>query len=363
MKETRRSTPSTAKQGQKNERSQFGLVHSNQWQDIVFPIETTPLTKLLATPFTIFDSGRSTALIGTWPDGEQGIFALQSAKYSLIPNQIFQNAADTVLGPEHNVLIRYSRKGDFQINLVLPEVIAFQEGNQKDLLQRQITILNSYTGKSQIHLQATELKRVMTQRVRVSYYRQVCTNGLMGWASEYFTMDEYLTYLVTGERPVDRRWKNSTVPQEYLKSETTLENVEERELSTLLKKSFTHRGLDTGAFYTFLCEFLTNAILLGKEQPDLTLSVFDAMSQKRVVDKEKAQELLIDASLPQKLAKAAIQQMEAEAIALETTPNAWLLYNGANHALFNQQSSIPLDERYSLDKKMFDAVNLAYLVN
>lgn len=356
-------TKSTANTPKKNDLSKMGLLQGGTWNDIVFPIETVPLSKMLSSNYTIFDSGRSTALVGTWPDGETGIFALQSAKYSLMPNKIFQQAATTVLGPDHSALIRYTRKGEFQINLVLPEVISFQQDNQKDLLQRQITILNSYTGKSQIHLQATELKRVLSQRVRISYFRQICTNGLMAWADEFFTLDEYFDFLATGEKSADRRWNATRNLDQYTQGQTSFEEYEEKEMTNLLRKSFSHRGLDETFFYEFLCEFLTSVVNMSKDRDSLTLSVFDAMSQKPVQDNEQAMKLLIDASLPQKLAKAAIERMEAEALQLETAPNAWLLYNGANHALFNQQSSIPLDGRYSMDKTMFDAVNTAYLLN
>ena len=268
-----------------------------------------------------------------------------------------------MLGPDHSALIRYTRKGEFQINLVLPEVITFQDENQKDLLQRQITILNSYTGKSQIHLQATELKRVLSQRVRISYFRQICTNGLMAWADEFFTLDEYFDFLATGEKSADRRWNSNRQLDQYTQGQTSFEEYEEKEMTNLLRKSFSHRGLEENFFYEFLCEFLTSVVNMSKDQESLTLSVFDAMSRKPVLDNETAQKILIDANLPRKLAKAAIERMEAEALQLETAPNAWLLYNGANHALFNQQSSIALDGRYSMDKIMFDAVNTAYLLN
>ena len=360
----------TSKQSKENEPSKLTLERTQNWKHIVFPVEPVPLKSLLNQELSIFDSGRSTAIVGQWPDGEKGIFAVQSAKYSLIPNRLFQTAADRVLGDDYQVLVRFSRKGDFQINLVLPERVEWHSTARiesdfapRDILQRQITILNSYTGKSQIHLQATELKQVLTQRVRISYYRQICTNGLMAWADEFLTMDEYFDYLATGKKPTERHFAFDRSLEGFTHDKTSIETYTTESTQQLLQKSFSHRGLEEKPFLEFLCQFLTETIAYGQQSNSLTLPVYQKMTQKRVDDTAKALDLLIDASLPKKLAMAALERMNEEAVALQVQPNAWLLYNGANHALFNQPSSVPLDVRYKLDARLFHTVNTAYLLN
>lgn len=61
MKKNR--TKDAANTPKKNDQSNVGLLQGGTWGDIVFPIETVPLSGLLSSNLTIFDPGRSTALV------------------------------------------------------------------------------------------------------------------------------------------------------------------------------------------------------------------------------------------------------------------------------------------------------------
>ena len=74
-----------------------------------------------------------------------------------------------------------------------------------DTLEKALIITNSYTGKSPFTIQGKVLStsrsittNEIAPRMRVSHYRLVCDNGLMGWADEFFNLDEYADWLEGG---------------------------------------------------------------------------------------------------------------------------------------------------------------------
>ena len=171
------------------------LLTTSSWDTICFPVQSVPVDSVLDETYRMIPNDRQRLIVGTMPDDKRHIFAVQSPRYSLVPNAIIRDAVTEVAGGEQPVHIRYSRNGEFIINVLLPEQTTI---GPNDIIQRQLTFTNSYTGKSQFTIQGTEMKRVRAQKVRVAYYRQICSNGMMGWADEFVSLDEYLNWLVTG---------------------------------------------------------------------------------------------------------------------------------------------------------------------
>ena len=96
--------------------------------------------------------------------------------------------------------------------------------------------------------------------------------------------------------------------------------------------------------------------------PSPTHDVFNLMHDTAVTDRQEAAKLVRKVGISQKLVDAAMERMATEECVLGTHPNAWLLYNGVNHALFNGNTGLTLPARYNLDEKAFHAIASHYIL-
>ncbi len=323
------------------------LLTTTSWETICFPVKSEPVRSVLDEAYRMIPTDRQHFIVGTMPNEERQIFAVQSPRYSLVPNSIIRDAVTEVAGTEQPVHIRYSRNGEYAINVLLPDETTV---GPNDVIQRQLTFTNSYTGKSQFTIQGTEMKRVRQQKVRVAYYRQICSNGMMGWADEFVSLDQYLDWLVTGQTPEKAKVKGLEWVYE---SEETLRAYQH---------IFTHRGINLNQFRAFLVNFLRDFMRYAQECPSPTHDVFTIMQDTAVTDRQKAAKLVRKVGISQKLVDAAMERMASEESVLGTRPNAWLLYNGVNHALFNGNTGLTLPARYGLDEKAFHAIASHYIL-
>jgi len=323
------------------------LLTTTSWDTICFPIKSVPSREVLPDGHRMIPTDRQHFIVGTMPDEERQIFAVQSPRYSLIPNSIIRDAVTEVAGAEQDVHIRYSRNGEFAINVLLPDETTV---GSNDVIQRQLTFTNSYTGKSQLAIQGTEMKRVRQQKVRVAYYRQICSNGMMGWADDFVSLDQYLNWLVTGHTPENANVKGLEWVYESAETERAYQHI------------FTHRGINLKQFQAFLVNFLRDFMRYAKECPSPTHDVFNVLHDTAVTDRQEAAKLVRKVGVSQKLVEAAMERMAIEESVLATGPNAWLLYNGVNHALFNGNSGLTLPARYALDEKAFHAIASHYIL-
>ena len=323
------------------------LLTTESWDTICFPVNSEPVRSVLDSPYRMIPTDRQNFIVGTMPDEERQIFAVQSSGYSLVPNSVIRDAVTEVAGVEQPVHIRYSRNGEYNINVILPDETTV---GPNDVIQRQLTFTNSYTGKSQFTIQGTEMKRVRQQKVRVAYYRQICANGMMGWADEFVSLDEYLNWLATGTTPEKAKVKGLEWVYESPETERAYQHI------------FTHRGINLKQFQAFLVNFLRDFMLYAKECPSPTHDVFNLMQDTAVNNREEAAKLVRKVGISQKLVDAALERMATEECLLGTRSNAWLLYNGVNHALFNGNTGLTLPARYALDEKAFHAIASHYVL-
>lgn len=323
------------------------LLTSSSWDTICFPVQSVPFNSVLDDSFRMIPNDRQRLIVGNMPDDKRHIFAVQSPGYSLVPNAIIRDAVAEVAGAEQPVHIRYSRNGEFIINVLLPDQITV---SPNDVIQRQLTFTNSYTGKSQFTIQGTEMKRVREQKVRVAYYRQICSNGMMGWADEFVSLDQYLDWLATGTTPEKADVKG--LEWTYTQADVTQD----------LRRIFTHRGINLELFQAFLVEFLRDFMAYARHCPSPTAELFSVMQDTAVPDRDEAAKLIRRVGVSRQLINAAMERMEVEEQALGTDANAWLLYNGVNHALFNTNSGLALPARFALDERVFHAVASSYVL-
>lgn len=326
------------------------LDRANHWDSVCFPVSTQPTAKLLNGQF-ILPTDRAQAVVGEMKAGEQTIFALQSVEYTLIPNQLVREVAEQYL-PGHKLDASFNSRGEFSLNLIMPDEINEMktQGNSKvrDRLFRSVIINNSYSGKTPFSLQGSaewEREQTSTQsKMRVSYYREVCTNGLMGWADDYYTLDEYLTWLSKG-KPTKHVKIRQEKPAELVE---VTERKTQREQEILVERKFHHKSLNLDVFKAHLEQAFQQFL---RQRNSLTATVYKQLSRTAVgKDRER---LFADTKLPKTLARIALERLAHEEQLLQTPANLWLAYNAANYALFQSKSALPISERFHQDEQMF----------
>ncbi|MDF7815562.1 MULTISPECIES: hypothetical protein [Hymenobacter] len=326
------------------------LDHATEWDKICFPIEVAPLVNLLNEPYLV-PSDRSRAVIGEVTPGQKTIFAMQSGEYTLIPNTLVREVAEQQL-PGHSLRASFTDRGEFCLSIIMPDeindVATTDNSKVRDRLFRSLIINNSYSGKTPFSLQGSaEWEREQTSshsKMRVSYYREVCTNGLMGWADDYYTVDEYLNWLAAGKPTKHRKIQQE---KEHELVEVTEREVK-REHEILVERKFAHKGLNLQIFKQHLEQAFQQFV---QQRHSLTTEVYKQLSRQAVTgDREK---LFADTKLPKKLASAALERLAYEETLLQTDANLWLAYNAANYALFNSKSSLAINDRFRQDEHLF----------
>lgn len=326
------------------------LDRANIWEPICFPVETVRLSTLLPADHQLIPTDRQLAIVGEVTEGTKSIFALQSADYSLVPNALLRKVAEQCF-PEHTVDIRYTAKGEFSINLILPDEINISEKpGHVDRLYKSMIINNSYTGKTPFTLQGTALKEhtetTTESKMRVSYFRKVCENGLMGWADEYLTLDEYLMWLANGK---PKKHKDAVKVKDAELVELT-ERKFEQEREILVQRNIAHKGLNIEWFEQHLVNVFQ---AFQKQGSSLTVEMYRQMAAHATPSVADTVKLIGEVGLPKMLAKAALDRLRLEEKQLDTPANLWLTYNAVNFALFNTASSLTINDRFRLDEAAF----------
>lgn len=327
------------------------LDRATQWDTICFPIKSVPLASLLPTDYQLLPTDRQLAIVGEQTLGKKSIFALQSAEYSLVPNELLRRVAEREF-PNHNLDVHFTHQGEFSINLILPDEINIfsKSGDTKtvDRLYKSMILNNSYSGKTPFTLQGTALKEHTTTRteskMRVSYYREICSNGLMGWADDYLTMDEYLTWLMNGK---PKKYKDALKIKDAELVELT-KQTENKETDILIQKKFHHKGLNLDWFEQHLTNIFQE---FKRKQHSLTPTIYKNLVQHATP--ENLGSIFSETGLPKMLARTALERMQKEERELKTSANLWLAYNAVNYSLFSSRSSLSINERYRLDEAAF----------
>ncbi|KAA5541982.1 hypothetical protein [Adhaeribacter rhizoryzae] len=316
------------------------LEKASSWNSICFPVKEVKLQDLLPASYKLLPSDRQRAIVGFMPDGTQHIFALQSNEYTLIPNDLLRSVVNTV-ATNYEIDTRFSSGGDFCINIIMPD--SLKVGNER--IYKNLIINNSYTGKSPFNIQGSSIESTNEEKVKVSYYRQICSNGLMGWADEFMTHEEYFNWLANGQ------------PRKYLdalKEKVEHVNIERiKREDKILAETFPHKSLNLEFFKEHLTNILRNFVV---QKDSITGAVYNKMVQVSMPTDADVQKVIVEAGLPKKLACLAVERLRNEEIMLETEANLWLLYNAANYALFNGKSALTINERFKADQKAFNNI-------
>lgn len=107
----------------------------------------------------------------------------------------------------------------------------------------------------------------------------------MSWADEFYSLDDYLNWLITGKQDTTVQVKG-------------LEWVTEQDVMTDIRHIFTHRGIDLEQFSAFLVQFLKAFTHYARQCPSPTLDVFGALQERVIPDREEAAELIRTVGIP-----------------------------------------------------------------
>jgi hypothetical protein len=297
------------------------LERANQWDQICFPVHTLPLAQILPSNYELLASDRQTAIVGEGEPGSFQVFALQGKDYSLIPNKVLREVVDSCI-PDYKLDIHYSDRGEFSIAIILPQPVRIGE----EQVYKTLILNNSYTGKTPFTIQGTTLKDERTSKARISFYRQLCANSLMGWADDFSSLEQYQSWLGSGQRPIIN---NSLVNP-----------------TSVVHKKISHKKLDLSWFEQYLKEVISSFL---SQHTSVTAQVHSQLTQ--ISPPKQVQELIVETGIPKQLAKIAMERLRKEEKMLKTEPTLWLVYNAINYSLLNSRSSLTIGDRYELDKK------------
>ncbi len=305
---------------------------TGHWKDICFPIESVWLADLLPS-YDIIATDRQQLVVGQIPGGRKTLFGIQSADYTIVPNAAIQEVIDELV-PDYKLVIKHTTTGEFSISIGLPETV--QIGTET--LHRSLTLTNSYNGKTPFSIQGQSLTALLdpTTRLGSSLYRNICQNGLMGWADSFDSLATYRAWL--------RQEAGGRKKKQPLKSTAPLRT---RQTRSEIRKIH-HSALTIEVFQEHLRDLIAEHLTT---EHTLTTKVYNHF-QKTVAPGADTS-LLKALPIPAQLVKQAKERLRFEERMLESELTYWLLYNAVNYALFTARSSLTLNDRFRLDERVF----------
>lgn len=306
---------------------------TESWDDVCYPVAPVWLSDLLPD-HDIIATDRQQLVVGQPPGGRKTLFGIQSADYTIIPNQAVREVVDELIA-DYQLLINYTTTGEFSISIILPASLSVGD----EVLQRSLTITNSYNGRTPFSIQGQSLTALLDPATHLgsSVYRNVCQNGLLGWADPFGSLSQYRTWLkqgaASGSKPVVPPKKTS---------------ARQKRLAPDIRQLH-HSTLTVAVFQQHLRHLLLDHL---NTPATLTATVYDRF-QQTVTTTSDNDRLLKTLPVPVQLAKQARERLRLEERLLNVPTSYWLLYNAVNYALFTGRSSLTLNDRYRLDERVF----------
>ncbi|MCF2444057.1 hypothetical protein L0657_08825 [Dyadobacter sp. CY345] len=308
---------------------------STNWEDICYPVSPVWLSDILPD-YDIIATDRQQLIVGEPLGGRKTVFGIQSADYAIISNILIKEIVDELF-PDYTLQIKHTATGEFSISIIFPQQVSI--GGER--VQRSIILTNSYNGKTPFTIQGQTLTAMMDNSAAAgsSLYRDLCKNGLMGWADSFGNLSAYRSWLTQSSPGKEKKKTGKSLPAVKGKKD----DGNQRKIH--------HSRLSPELFQQQLREMLSNQ---APKQSTLTETVYEHLQQKTV---SKADENIFKSlPIPVQLAKQAHERMRLEQRLLGADTSYWLMYNAVNHALFNARSSLTLNDRYKLDERVFHQI-------
>jgi hypothetical protein len=306
---------------------------TESWDDICYPVEPVWLSELLPD-YDIMATDRQQLIVGQMPGGRKTLFGIQSAEYTIIPNESIRQVIDELI-PEYRMLAKYTTTGEFSISIVLPATLSVGQ----ERLERSLILTNSYNGRTPFSIQGQTLTSLLstTAAPGSSFFRPLCQNGLLGWADSFSDSRAYRNWLADWSKGKEKipGTKGAPTGKAAVRSSTEIRKIH-------------HRALTIERFQEHLRTLLLEHL---SAPPTLTASVYSHFQETPLpVAREGVLQKL---PIPVQLAKQAMERMRLEERMLNSSGSYWLLYNAVNYALFSARSSLTLNDRYRLDERVF----------
>ena len=303
------------------------------WKDICYTVESVSLAELLPD-HDIIATDRQQLVIGKIPNGRKTLYGIQSADYTIIPNAAIRNVVNELI-PDYQLVAKHTITGEFSICIVLPTTV--QVGGEA--IHRSLTITNSYNGKTPFSIQGQSLTALLDPATHLGscLYRDICQNGLMGWADPFADLEEYKAWL--------EQWTGGR--RKKLPSRSSTDQARFRQTRSKIRKIH-HSALTIDVFIEHLRDLISEHLAT---EHTLTLRVYKHFQKTIPAQGDAA--LLKELPIPPQLAKLARERLRLEERMLKANLSYWLLYNAVNYALFTARSSLTLNDRYRLDEQVF----------
>ena len=269
-------------------------------ENILFNVEQIPLDEHRSILTDCHFSNQYSSVI--YCPSMNKILHMAGSKYNLVTNeQLIMPIHDkltSILGSS-GFTVQCKNEDDrrFSAQFILTEKVI--QVAEKDALNAMIEVQNSYDGSLQ-------------HSISLSYYRQVCTNGMMAWK------------------------KDTQVAQRHDK------------------------------------DFLLNVseILKRLDSLDVQLQQFRKLTERTVTSKEmeqimaKLREFKSHDAFPKKIIQEVPLKVYQEAEELNTAPNAWLLYNGFNYFLnHDERIGLGMDSIERIDRNVLQVIQKELVLN
>lgn len=269
-------------------------------ENILFNVEQVELTPN-REQFTEYDFGGQYASVIYCPSMNK-VLHLSGRNYQLITNEqlimpIYDKLQSMFGESGFDVSCMSEDDRRFSARFVLKDKVI--EVAQKDYVNLMIEVQNSYDGS-------------LRHSLALSYFRQVCTNGLMAWRKE---------------TALDNKHVSDYVPN----------------LEIIIKRL---------------------------DELDISLQQFRKLTERRVSSKEmdgimeKLREFKNNDSFPKKLLSEVSMKVHQEVEQLNSEPNAWILYNGFNNILNHHPSvGLAMDIKERVDRNVLRLIRQELSLN
>ena len=265
--------------------------HELKREDLMFDVEMRDVKE--ATGMTVAQSHLNKMIVTTDSDGTERIVNFCSEWYSLVPIADILIPLEKVLkseGVKYKATYKHHNHCRFYVDYVIEGI---EKKIQKaDSLNQRISIRHSYDGQ-------------MTFSINHGIYRQICSNGMMGWSSDFAFSRKHSSGL-------------------------TAETIEEMtfEMVASMKDSF-----------------------------EEAVEVFEVLAERKV---EKWADRLLEvlnavSGTPKRFAEEIEQVIMKESAELKVPVTDWLIFNGINYQLnHNQEIKKTIEHREKVDAKVLD---------
>ena len=273
----------------------------NTLEEILFKVESMKPAALLGA--LEFGGQISTAI---YAPTKRKLLHVGGSNYKLISNE-------ELINPIYDRLKKEFGEKDFEIEcwneddrrflvrFILNKKILKVSDN--DVVNAMIEVQNSYDGS-------------LKQSICLSYYRQICSNGMMGWKQEDAFADKH----------------NKQIGYMHMYN---LEKIIER-----------------------------------LETPDSQLEQFKKMQERKITEielwdiMERVRVFKANDSFPKKIIQEVPMKMYQEAEKIGSQPTAWLLYNGFNYFLnHDARIGLAMDIKENIDRNILSTIKKALALN